>query len=215
MTYEIITCHSNAKDITGQVFGRLTAIAPVVRTPESTIKWLCICECSSECVIYIGNLIKGFTQSCGCIRREMKNSLMPEYSIWTAMKQRCRNPHDLGYKNYGGRGITVCDRWDNFASFISDMGLRPSNKHSIDRIDNDGDYTTENCRWATSHEQSRNKRSNRIIRFAGKEKCAADWEDEIGISAINILNRIDACGWSIERALTEPVKIRGKYKHHV
>ena len=218
MTHTRIPLPRQAVDITGQKFGMLTAIMPVDKYRGSTMMWLCDCDCGQQAVVLIGNLRKGNSKSCGCDRMRGCTTHgfahLPEYKPWTAMKYRCDNPNNSVYYKYGGRGIKVCNRWYDFALFMDDMGDRPDGT-SIDRIDNDGDYTTENCRWATSHEQSRNKRSNRIIRFAGKEKCAADWEDEIGISAINILNRIDACGWSIERALTEPVKIRGKYKHHV
>lgn len=125
--------------------------------------------------------------------------------VWASMIGRCRHPSHSGWKFYGARGITVCQRWqDSFLAFVEDMGPRPDGC-TIERIDNDGPYSPENCRWATKHEQMRNKRNNRKITFAGKTQIAADWEKETGIPERLINQRMRVLGWTAERALTTPV----------
>lgn len=119
------------------------------------------------------------------------------------MVDRCTNPNACEFKNYGGRGIVVCDSWrHSFPNFLSDMGHRPSRKHSIDRIDNSLGYCPENCRWATIVTQARNRRNNRILTHDGKSMCIAEWAEATGIRQANIVNRINNLGWSVERALT-------------
>ena len=122
------------------------------------------------------------------------------------MKARCVVPSASGYENYGGRGIVVCDRWLNsFENFLADMGERPSKAHSIDRYpDNDGNYEPSNCRWATRKQQTRNTRANRRISFCGETLCVAEWAERVGIHCDTIYDRLKL-GWSIDRALTEPV----------
>ena len=122
----------------------------------------------------------------------------PERSVWRGMKQRCFNSNEPGYKNYGGRGITMCDRWvDSYENFITDMGPRPSDKHSIDRIDNDGDYCPENCRWATSVEQNRNTRHNRLWEHNGVTMTISMWADKLGVS-YHTLYRRWLKGWKVK-----------------
>ncbi len=133
-----------------------------------------------------------------------------EYRAWEHMKNRCYRPTVPGYKNYGGRGIRVCDRWlgeDGAANFLADMGPRPSAKHSVDRIDNDGDYTPENCRWATRAEQSRNRRRNVMLTHDGLTMCVADWADRLGIKRATLQIRVRR-GWSVARMLTTPPDVR-------
>lgn len=130
----------------------------------------------------------------------MKNS--PEYSAWNSMINRCENPKSCSYKTHGARGISVCRDWrDSFEIFFKDMGVRPSKNHSIDRIDNDGDYTPENCRWATRTEQQSNKGNNRVLAFNGKEMSVAEWSEELGIPYSRISKRLQY-GWSDEKCLT-------------
>lgn len=127
-----------------------------------------------------------------------------EFWIWQGMIRRCHNPDHSEFRNYGGRGIRVCKRWrKSFKKFLKDMGRRPGNKE-IDRIDNDGDYRPENCRWATRSEQCRNKRGNRIIEFEGESKCLAEWAEVVGIRMATLWRRLNQ-GWSFEKAISIPV----------
>jgi hypothetical protein len=130
--------------------------------------------------------------------------VLAEYDAWHMCIQRCENPNNPGYKTYGARGIRVCHRWHSFENFFADMGPRPSPRHSIDRIDNDGDYEPGNCRWATPAEQARNRRTNRMIEFGGRTMCISDWAAEIGISCGSLMRRLDL--WGVERALTTPAR---------
>ncbi len=127
------------------------------------------------------------------------------YRIWQGMRDRCFNQKNRFFQNYGGRGITVCDRWrGSFENFLADMGPRPSAKHSIDRIDNDGNYEPGNCRWATSVEQNNNSRNCRMLSLNGETLSAAEWARRLGGNGHLLLQRIDKLGWPLERALTEP-----------
>jgi len=125
----------------------------------------------------------------------------PEYVAWDHMKSRCTNPGHKQYESYGGRGITVCDRWADFAAFYEDMGPRPTELHTLDRRDNDRGYSKENCRWATRTEQNRNHRANRMISYQGKTQCVAAWAQELGVADSVIRVRL-ARGWDTERILT-------------
>jgi hypothetical protein len=127
-----------------------------------------------------------------------------------AMVQRCCNPKHKNFRHYGGRGITVCDRWrTNFEVFLEDMGPRPSAKHSIERKDNNGNYEPGNCVWATQREQSRNKRTNRLVEFGGQTLCVEEWAAKLGLTSKAIHHRLDR-GWSIDKALTTPLQRRAK-----
>jgi len=129
-----------------------------------------------------------------------------EYHAWDSMKQRCFNPNSKRYLDWGGRGITVCDRWKNsFENFLADMGSKPTAKHSIDRIDNDGDYCPENCRWATKAEQENNKRNNRLITIGCVTLNIAQWTKEMGFGETIIFMRLRR-GWSEYKAVMTPVK---------
>lgn len=135
----------------------------------------------------------------------------PEYSPWQNMLNRCRNPDTPGYDRYGGRGITVCSQWRTFAAFLADMGSRPSPEHSIDRIDNDGNYEPGNCRWATPEQQQRNRANNRLLGHGGKVLCIADWAELRGLTRGIIMSRL-LLGWSIGDTLDTPP--RWKLKPH-
>lgn len=162
-------------DITGQKYGLLTAMEPA-GFEEATANhrrralWLCRCECGNETTVRKENLRSGNTTSCGCWKKQnyklinlkhghnKKDHRSPIYRVWSTMLERCRNPKNQSFKDYGARGIQVCERWHKFANFLADMGERPSDGHSIDRIDNDGNYEPSNCKWSTRIEQRHNRR---------------------------------------------------------
>lgn len=183
-------------DITGKTYNKLTAIRFATRK-KNVIHWLFKCECGNEKVLNKYRVTSGYTRSCGCLmnarRKEFakehtthglsgRKNRPPEYSIWNGIKQRCLNTKSISYKSYGGRGIKVCDRWKkSFPNFLEDMGKRPTNKHSIDRINNNGNYEPSNCRWATIKEQTRNTRTNRLITIKGETKCLSEWVEFLGL----------------------------------
>ena len=136
-------------------------------------------------------------------------SITPEHKAWKNMKQRCLNPNNKRYSDYGGRGITICDRWLNLDNFLADMGSRPTAKHSLDRIDNDGDYQKDNCKWSTRVEQENNKRSNRLITIGCVALTIAQWEKKMGFNKNIILDRLRA-GWSEFAAVMTPVRYKRK-----
>lgn len=206
-------------DMTGQVFGKLTVIGPYSRRNNKTF-WWGKCECGAEKWFYAESLKIGHSKSCGCHSRIACSEKLAiygtpsrkfrEYRIWQSMKSRCKYSNRPSWADYGARGITVCDRWNqSFQAFIDDMGLCPSDKHSIDRIDNDLGYCPENCRWATTKEQALNSRHNRLITFDGETKPLLKWAESTGLDRTIIQSRIDYYGWSIERALTTPKINRG------
>jgi len=176
---------------------------------------LCRCKCWTEKYVRVGRLLSGNSKSCGCWRNEKltthgqtKNSIRKhshEYWIWNSMIQRTTNPKNSGFKNYGGRGVGVCGSWATFDNFFSDMGIRPSDKHSLERMDNNAGYSKENCRWATRVEQNSNRRNTRFFTANGKTKHLAEWARELGVSHATIINRIKR-GWDVEKAVTTPAR---------
>lgn len=195
----------------GRKYNMLTVLREVMPKSGRTMV-LCKCDCGEEAVALLSKIKRGEKKSCGCLRlirlREKcvthQRGGTPEHIAWAAMIQRCTNPKEKSFKHYGGRGITVCDRWRKFENFFQDMGARPKG-HSIDRIDNGEGYYKENCRWATPAAQNRNKRTNWNIAFNGETKCLKDWAEEVGIHWQTIRSRL-TMGWPAERALTEPVR---------
>ncbi len=162
--------------LTGQRFGMLEVVSENGRAPKSgAVLWLCKCDCGNTTVVTGGNLRAGITHSCGCYRKEHAREAMtthggtykPEYSPWKAMRKRCSNKNDIHFYLYGGRGIKVCDRWNKFDNFLEDMGSRPSKKHSIERMNPNGNYEPSNCKWATPIEQARNTRKREGTKVTG------------------------------------------------
>lgn len=158
-------CHR--RDLSGQRFGRLLALHSPARDRHHNRLWLCRCDCGTEKLVKSGALTGGNTASCGCLHREVMTphgatvggKRSPEYLAWGHMRRRCQDPQHPQFRNYGGRGIAVCERWQEFQNFLADMGARPSPRHSLDRIDNDGSYEPGNCRWATKDVQQHNRRA--------------------------------------------------------
>jgi hypothetical protein len=169
------------------------------------------CEVCGELFWLYKKGLKTCGRDCGYIlignnSSNYKKKHRKEYYAWQGMKARCYNLNDAGYCNYGGRGITVCDRWINsFENFLLDMGLAPSKKHSIDRRDVHGNYTPNNCRWATRHEQSVNKRTNRLLAFNGVTMTLSEWASKKNISYTTLVRRVNV-GWPIHRLFSRPRK---------
>lgn len=205
----------------GDKFGKLTADREISGRYKNSKWYFCTCECGGSIILSRNDLVNTKIVSCGCASKKtrrdeyhgMTNS--SEYASWQSMKDRCTNPNSKHYKNYGARGIKVCDEWiDSFDQFYADMGKRPSRKHSLERIDNERGYEPSNCKWEIRAVQNRNKRTNRLIKWRGKEQCLLDWAKELDISIKTLSNRIVRSGWDVERAFTEPVQRKnpGSYK---
>lgn len=196
-------------DLTGRRYGLLVVVSRsenVVRGGHSKTAWHCKCDCGKSAV-RIGNYLQcGKATSCGCATSDLLakhatthgycsriKGRSGEYGVWNQMIQRCYNQKQKKYASYGARGIQVCNRWrgkGGFANFIADMGPRPTDLHTLDRINNDGNYEPENCRWATKSEQARNRRSSRIIAFNGQSMTVAEWSEKTGVARHNIHARI-------------------------
>lgn len=208
----VIQFHNKRReDLTGKKFGRWRIVAMLEGQKAKAI-----CECGTEREVFTPSLKHSKSLSCGCLARELAmgrpnpqvvarltthgQSKTPIYHVWAAMLARCANAKDLAYHNYGGRGISVCERWLKFENFIADMGQRPSDKHSIERINNNGNYEPTNCKWATKKEQCNNMRTNRILVFNGESKTISQWADSLGISREAIYGRLKR-GATVEQAL--------------
>lgn len=215
-------------DLTGQKFGKLTVIERVGTyiTPRGakTPLWKCKCDCGEECIVRRNDLRSGAQKSCGCYLKELTSKMSKKHgmssshvnAIWRGIKDRCYNPNNKSYKNYGGRGITVDTRWidkeKGFINFYYDVSKLPhfgEKGYSLDRINNNGNYEIDNVRWANREEQNNNKRNNRFIEYNGKKQTISQWGRELGISESLIKQRLDNLDWTVDNALTTPVK---KYK---
>lgn len=207
-------------DYTGQRKGRGTVITSIGTTLvgkrglRQTL-WLLKCDCGNEYTTTTGALTSENTSSCGCLKADLDRVRMtthgmsyePEYYIWRNMIDRCTNPNSQCWKDYGGRGIQVCDRWmgDNgFLNFYADVGPRPSKAYSIDRYpNNNGNYEPGNVRWATYRQQNRNTRTNRLLTFQGETLTISEWASRFDLHPSTIANRIKS-GFSIEESITTP-----------
>ena len=197
--------------LVGQKFGKLSIVKYAYKK-NSRNYWWWECECGNYGASMGKHILSGATRSCNkgecCYRYKGGHAWcdhIAEYDVWKAMKARCSNPHLNNYHNYGGRGIVVCDRWlADFRNFLSDMGLRPSAKHSIERIDNDGHYDPDNCRWATKADQCRNKRNNVWLELDGERMIQSDWDKRLGFRRGTVLARLKR-GWTVRKTLTSAV----------
>lgn len=202
-------------DLTGSVIGRWTAESRGENLPNGQTRWWCICECGTRKLVSGIVLRDKRSQSCGCLQSEltvkrstkhghspMRGKISPTYHSWCGMIARCTNPGHGSYARYGGRGISVCEPWLDFANFLADMGEKPKGA-SIDRVDTNGNYEPSNCRWATAKEQGRNKRNNRLLTYQGETLCLQEWAERLGIRGETIWGRLDT-GWSVNDALSTP-----------
>lgn len=200
------------ENLIGKTFGRWTVIGRVPTGKGNNNAWQCRCACGSIGLLTRTRLVQSKSRSCGCYKRDatikrntthnMKGTT--EYSIWCNMKNRCYNKHDTSYKNYGGRGVQMCEQWRySFAAFFEDMGNRPSQKHSINRKDNNGNYTPDNCEWALPEVQANNTRHNLRISFNGTTKTLTQWAREMGLRREMIKGRIER-GWPIDKLFNPP-----------
>ena len=186
-------------EIKGQKLWMLTAVEPKHKDKHDRVHWEFLCDCGEVKVSIPSDVRNGRVKSCGCLLKEWAREMgkankgkigrqthgkskTREYAAWLAMRDRCYNSSLPGYKNHGGRGIKVCDKWNNsFEEFLKDMGEKPSKFHSMDRIDNDGNYEPGNCRWATRITQNRNTRSVVYVEYNGMNKCLSEWCNYFGI----------------------------------
>lgn len=194
------------KDLTGQKFGMLTVVK-IDSIRNGNAYFECRCDCGDTHVTSGQNLKRGATKSCGCITHDYSHGMSDSitYKSWASMKERCNNPNHVSYPHYGALGIKYVPEWANFEAFFADMGERPSKNYQLDRIDPDGNYTPENCRWATKLQNARNKRRVKRITYNGKTQTIKEWAKEIGLNYQTLFYRISIQGWDIKRALTEPV----------
>lgn len=204
------------ENLVGRIFGRWRVVSFDVSINYKP-KWICICECGRSKSVTSVKLKSGESKSCGCLSREITRlrsfrhgmSHKREHNIWCGLVSRCSNSSVHNWKDYGGRGISVCERWlgdDGFENFSSDMGPCPHNG-TVERRDVNGNYEPDNCYWATRKQQARNKRNNVMLSFNGRTQCASAWAEEIGMSYPTIIQRITILKWSVEKTLTTPQRI--------
>lgn len=200
-------------DMIGHRYGQLVVMADSLRTTRLTRFCICKCDCGNEKHIRAGDLRSGRAKSCGCMIKSavtkrntthghaLTGKCTTEFRAWTGMLSRCYNSNRERYKNYGGRGITVCDRWlTSFENFYSDLGPKPSPQYSLDRIDNNGNYEPSNCHWATKEQQARNKSNTTLLEWEGKQVKLLELCESFGVKIATVRERLTA-GWPIKKAL--------------
>lgn len=194
----------------GEKHNRLTILREV-DTLDGHRRVDCRCDCGNYAYVTLSAVRLGGTRSCGCLQAETRRQNgrnqrthggtgTPELKSWDSMMRRCFDSKNGAYDKYGGRGITVCERWRQFENFRADMGPRPTSEHSLDRIDNNGNYEPNNCRWATAKQQSNNRRYNRLLTFNGRTQTITQWCEETGVPYVTLNKRLRR-GVPIERAL--------------
>jgi hypothetical protein len=203
---------SNPIDMVGQKYGRLTVIEMAGHNKHKQRQWRCVCDCGTSVEKSGSDIRSGNTLSCGCLHKELLSaaskthgmSKMPIWSIHRAMMDRCYLTTSHAYNCYGGRGITVCERWQTFENFFADMGNKPTGM-SLEREDNNGGYNPENVQWATAKDQANNRRSSRWIEFRGETKTLAQWCEVLGLKVGTVWARLSRDGYSVEEAFTKPI----------
>jgi hypothetical protein len=200
-------------DMTGKRIGRWTVLRK--GKTDKHVFWICECDCGNVREVAGSSLRKqGKYVSCGCYAAEQSSARLidhglshtAEWRVWQAMHHRCENPTNVGFDRYGGRGITVCERWQTFEPFLEDMGEHPGKGYSLDRIDNEQGYSKENCRWATKLEQANNTSTNVYWTLNGETRSISDWARHYNLRPANVHRRLQ-CGWDLKRALTEPLRV--------
>ena len=184
-------------DITGEKYGRLTVLSKsnpyIGPSGKPLTMWECLCDCGTKTIVQAGKIRSGHTQSCGCLFREktllakthglrMRGEKTKAYRAWAGLRSRCNDKNNHKYHLYGGRGIKVCERWDHYNLFLDDMGEPPSVRHSIDRIDSNGNYEPGNCRWATPLQQANNLRTTRFYEHGGETASLSEWAEKLGVT---------------------------------
>lgn len=205
---------SRSIDLVGKQFGRLTVLHEAGRDKHSNALWQCECSCGVIKTYIASKLRSGTTRSCGCLHNEelrqrkithnMTNTA--EYEAWRGMIKRCTNPNCKSFKDYGARGIKICEEWlSSFVAFYNSVGPKPTPAHEIDRINNNGNYEPGNCKWSISKEQCNNMRRNHKIVFNGESMNIGQWATKLGINVRTLRNRLIRNNWPIEKAFTEPI----------
>jgi hypothetical protein len=212
-------------DLTRQKFGRLEVLKRVENNKQNKPQWLCQCNCGNKSIVSGGNLKNGSVRSCGCLQKEkvIINNINKTihshcrnrkstgfYNSWHQIIQRCTNPNNEAYHNYGGRGIIVCKRWLKFENFLKDMIKRWKPGLQIERRNNNKGYYKKNCKWATRKQQARNRRDNLYVSYNGENRLFVELYEEHNMPRKIVHNRFYNYGWTIRRALTTPVKKRSK-----
>ena len=199
-------------NLSGKNFGSLVVVSFSHRK-NGKAHWRCTCECGNETIALGYNLSSGHTTSCGCRRYESNKAIVTHgksktmaHATWRRMRQRCSNPNDAGYAEYGGRGIRVCERWNSFENFYADMGDPPKGK-SIDRINVDGDYEPSNCRWADDFTQGNNRRNVMRLTRDGVTMTISEWSKHLKLPRTTIVRRLEY-GWPLDRVLDPPKIVR-------
>lgn len=198
-------------ELIGKRFGRWTVIKCIDRV-NYEFRWLCKCDCGGEKIVKTAKLLRGRSKSCGCLRKENTRQLHTkhgcsktrEFKIWLGIKARCNNPNVASFERYGGRGIKLCDRWNEFSNFLSDMGICPP-QHSIERVDNDKGYSPDNCVWADRTAQNNNTRRNKFITHDGETLTVSQWARKLGMPTLDFRHRVST-GWSVAEIIETPVR---------
>lgn len=200
------------RDLSGKVYGKLTVLGlGYMQKAKNGTKsfWKCLCNCGKETIVFRSKLISGHTTSCGCMSSRKTVGLRSkvhglshsrEHNKWCSMLARVYNKNVLSYKHYGGRGIGVCERWNNFENFLEDMGKCPDGM-TLERLDNNGNYEPGNCAWKSRMDQANNKRNNIFIEYIGKRQTMTQWARDLNLKFPTLWARINKLGWPLERAL--------------